>query len=179
MTPVDGKNMTPMMWVVLALLGVNGVGTFNTSQNVQTIKASMLEDVELRRWVEDGAVKRGALRQDVDNLRRDMDRYSPMLGERAAELAGSLQALSSAAAARMDRIAEQHKIDIAGIDARLLKFGVYIADLMRVIGSRQEKLLYVPPPGHQAGGMRLIGVGPGVRFGARPAVRRADREALR
>jgi hypothetical protein len=109
-----------MTWVLLAALGLNGAGTINTGMEVGKIKASMLDDISTRQWIEDGAAKIAQMQQKIKSI-----------SERADREERRLESLVNTVSTRMDRITINHNSDINSLDARIVTLGKAVLEMQK------------------------------------------------
>ena len=120
-------NMSMPMWLLLGGMALNGAGTVATSSQVSSIQAGMLDDVQTRRWIEDGADRLATMRTKIQEIKDHMARNRAEFGREMSNTE-----------ARMNRMAELHQADMGRADKRIERLGILIADILRRIPAEQQ-----------------------------------------
>ena len=127
--PAIGQNPL-FVWAIIGAMGLNGVGTINNSTQMADIKKGMLDDLQTRRWIEEGAAKLAKIDQRITHLERSGADSIVLRKEIIGSITTAREQADNNAMQRMNRIAAQHQQDVGSINHRLTEFGKLMADLM-------------------------------------------------
>jgi len=159
--------MSPTVLALFAIMGLNGVGTVANSVNsngvsakVEQLQKTMLNDLETRRWVEDGAALSAETRRDVAHLQTELQRAVARTTVQLDQIRSASAVAALSDKERMDRIAMVHTKDQAAVDARMTQMGAYIADILRSAVPAQS----IPQSGGPIGSGRIRNIRAGFQI---------------